>query len=127
MPRKLSNWIVSYSEGIDEFTEAPSAYCIWAAIAVVGAVLKKHVWRKRGVYTIYPNQYIVLTGPPGIGKGEAIHPVFNIAKDLKLINLISDRVTAPKIIDRMAKGFAGIPKVATTNGVITLSTDSSAV
>src|SRR5271163_3815397 len=127
MPRKLSNWIVSYSEGIDEFTEAPSAYCIWAAIAVVGAVLKKHVWRKRGVYTIYPNQYIVLTGPPGIGKGEAIHPVFNIAKELKLINVISDRITAPKIIDRMAEGFSNVPKIQNVNGHISLQKDSSAV
>lgn len=129
MPRKLQNWILSYAKGIDEFTEAPTAYCIWSAISVVGAVMKKNVWRKRGVYTIYPNQYIVLTGPPGIGKGEAIHPVYNIAKELKLLNIISDRITAPKIIDRMAQGFTnGIPKIPTsTNGVISLQKDSSAV
>ena len=128
MPRKLKkSWIVAYTEGIDEFTEAPTAYCIWAAIAVVGATLKKKIWRKRGVYTIYPNQYIVLTGPPGIGKGEAIHPVFNIAKELKLINVISDRITAPKIIDRMAQGFAPIGAGINLNGSVTLQKDSSAV
>lgn len=127
MPRKLGNWIVDYAKGIDEFTEAPSAYCIWSAISVVGAVLKKNVWRKRGVYTIYPNQYIVLTGPPGIGKGEAIHPAYNIAKDLKLINVISDRITAPKIVDRMAAGFTSLGQIQAVNGVISVGKDSSAV
>jgi Protein of unknown function (DUF3987) len=127
MARKLGNWILSYASGIDDFTEAPTTYCIWAAISVVGAVMKKNVWRKRGVYTIYPNQYVVLTGPPGIGKGEAIHPVYNIAKDLKLLNIISDRITAPKIIDRMAQGFTSVPQVTAVNGAIHLQKDSSAV
>ena len=128
MARKLGNWIVAYSEGIDEFTEAPTDFCIWSAISVVGAVMKKKVWKRRGVYTIYPNQYIVLTGPPGIGKGEAIHPVYNIAKDLKLINIISDRITAPKIIDRVAQGFNnGVPQLLNTNGSISVQKDSTAV
>jgi hypothetical protein len=127
MARKLGNWVLDYAAGIDEFTEAPTSYCIWAAISVIGAVLKKNIWRKRGVYTIYPNQYVVLTGPPGIGKGEAIHPVYNIAKDLKLINVISDRITAPKIVDRMAEGFASVPQIQAVNGAISLQKDSSAV
>lgn len=127
MSRKLSNWILAYSDGINDFTEAPTAYCIWAAISVVGAVLKKNVWRKRGVYTIFPNQYIVLTGPPGIGKGEAIHPVYNIAKELNLINIISDRITAPKIIDRMAEGFSTLSNITAVGGQISLAKDSTAV
>jgi hypothetical protein len=125
--RKLANdWILSYAEGMDRYTEAPHAYLVWVAISVVGAVMKKNVFRSRGIHTVYPNQYVVLTGPPGIGKGEAIHPAYNIAKELNLVNVISDRVTAPKIIDRIAEGFGH--GVAVNGGQIGFAAkDSTAV
>lgn len=127
MARKLRNLIIDYAQGIDKYTEAPTAYCIWSAISAVGAVMKKNVWRDRGTYRIYPNQYIVLTGPPGIGKGEAMHPIYNIVKDQKLINTISDRITAEKIIMRMAQGWNGVPQVSSVNGSIQLHKDSTSV
>ena len=81
-PRKLSmNWISSYAAALDPITEAPSAYVIWSAISVISAVLKKKVWVRRGTYKVYPNQYIVLVGPPGVGKGTAIHPAHSFIKD----------------------------------------------
>jgi hypothetical protein len=126
MSRKLSkDWILAYAEGMDRYTEAPHAYLVWVAISVVGAVMKKNVFRSRGIHTVYPNQYVVLTGPPGIGKGEAIHPAYNIAKELNLVNVISDRVTAPKIIDRIAQGFG--PGVNVQAGKIGFAVDSTAV
>jgi hypothetical protein len=126
MPRNLSkDWILSYAEGLDKYTEAPTSYLVWVAISLVGAVMKKRVYRKRGIHTIYPNQYVVLTGPPGIGKGEAIHPAYNLAKEAALVNVISDRVTAPKIIDRIANGFG--PGVNVQGGQVKISADSTAV
>src|ERR1700728_241141 len=98
MPRRAlsKNWILAYNEAISKISEAPGQYNIWAAIAVVSAVLKNHVRMARGPYVVNPNQYIILVGPPGVGKGTAIHPAFDIAKKLNLINTISDRVTAQK-------------------------------
>ena len=100
LKRVLSkNWILSYNEAVNQISEAPSHYNIWAAISVVSAVLKDHVYFSRGIYTINPNQYIILVGPPGVGKGTAIHPAFAFPLKLKLINMLTDRVTAPKIIE----------------------------
>lgn len=90
---------------MSRISEAPVQYNIWAAVGVVSAVLKNHVQLSRGPYTVNPNQYIILVGPPGVGKGTAIHPAFDFPKRLGLINSISDRVTAPKIIERLANGF----------------------
>jgi energy-coupling factor transporter ATP-binding protein EcfA2 len=107
-------------------TEAPDNYVVWSAISVISAVLKKKVWVKRGTYKVYPNQYIVLVGPPGVGKGTAIHPAHAFIKEYKpeLSNYLSDRITAPKIIEKLANGFQTQSVVA---GNIIVSKESTAV
>jgi hypothetical protein len=117
MPKRALNqsWITAYYENIEKISEAPVQYNIWAAISVVSAVLKNHVYFERGVYTIYPNQYIILVGPPGVGKGTAIHPAYEIPLKFDLINLVNDRNTAPRILEKLSKGFAGpvaVPQIA---------------
>ena len=114
--RRLPNWILKYTEAIDIMSEAPVAFNTWAAISVIGSVLKKRVWLNRGPYKIYPNQYIVLVSPPGIGKGAAIHPAIGFAKKIQppLANFMSDRITAPKIIEKLANGFT---TVTVSNGI----------
>lgn len=111
---------------MNPITEAPDAYVIWSAISVISAVLKKKVWVDRGTYLVYPNQYIVLVGPPGVGKGSAIHPAHAFIKDYKpeLSNYLSDRVTAPKIIEKLANGFQN---QAVINGNLAISKESTAV
>jgi len=126
-PRKLNtNWISAYATALSPITEAPEAFVIWSAISVVSAVLKKKVWVNRGTYKVYPNQYIVLVGPPGVGKGTAIHPAHSFIKEFKpkLSNYLSDRITAPKIIEKLASGFQTQSVVA---GHVVTSTESTAV
>lgn len=105
------SWIKEYVELIDQVSESPLQFNIWAAISVVSSVLKRNVWTTYKTYTIYPNQYIVLVAPPGIGKGASIHPAHSFAKDNGLINYMSDRITAPRIIERLHQGFTGIPQI----------------
>ncbi len=125
-PRKLNNWVTSYVSAIDPVSEAPSAFTMWSAISVISAVLKKKVWVNRGTYKVYPNQYIVLVGPPGVGKGSAIHPAHAFIKDYKpvLSNYLSDRITAPKIIEKLANGFQTQSVVA---GQIVAGNEATAV
>lgn len=125
MNRALSqNWIVSWSEAMSAISEAPEQYNIWAAISAVGSVLKNNVYFKRGTFTIYPNNYIVLVGPPGVGKGSSIHPVYDLVRSADLSNIISDRITAPKIIERLASGTPGLNMNPT--GTMTVAKDSTA-
>ncbi|HEY1646127.1 MAG TPA: DUF3987 domain-containing protein [Candidatus Saccharimonadales bacterium] len=123
MPKRAlsSSWITTYYETIAKISEAPNQFNIWAAISVVSSVLKNHVYFSRGVYTIYPNQYIILVGPPGVGKGTAIHPAYDFPIDLGLVNAVSDRNTAPRILEKLAAGFISmapgqsvLPPVANT-------------
>lgn len=132
VPRKIkTSWILEYSEAMLKISEAPAAYNVWSAISVISAVLKMKVWIKRGTYKIYPNQYIVLVGPPGVGKGTAIHPAHSFVKEHKppLANYISDRVTAPKIIEKLSQGFStttihnGLPVGGTESSAVLMSTE----
>lgn len=125
MARALSkNWIVEWSEAMSKISEAPEQFNIWAAISVIGSVLKNNVSFTRGQYTIYPNNYIVLVGPPGVGKGTSINPAYDLAKELNLVNVIPDRITAPKIIERIASGQPGA--VMNHSGNLSVAKDSTA-
>lgn len=126
MARNINtNWIVSFATALSHISEAPAQFNIWAGMSAVGAVLKNKIYLKHGTYTIYPNQYIVLVSPPGIGKGQAIHPPYNIAKEQGLINVISDRITAPRIIERLASGTPS--QLMSNQGALHMGKDGSAV
>lgn len=123
MPRQLK---VSISDAFlstaQPHTEAPDRFILWAAFSVIGAVLKNRVFVKDGLYTLYPNQYVILVSPPGIGKGTAINFAWNVVRDVTinpLVNVIPDRVTAPRIIERIAAGWnSSIPKIVNGQVVI---------
>jgi hypothetical protein len=123
--RRLPNWIIKYAEAVDKMSESPVAFNVWCGLSVIGSVMKKRTWIQRGLYKIYPNQYIVLVAPPGIGKGAAMHPALSFAKSCNpaLANYMSDRITAPKIIERLAAGF---PSTSIINGAIVQGVEASA-
>lgn len=126
--RQLANWITDYVNAVDKISESPQSYHIWSAISVIGAVLKNNVWIDRGLYKIYPNQFIVLVGPPGIGKGNAIHAaneyVRNPPNKVPLAHYIIDQVTTAKIVEILSNGF---PRVTFNNGHMLSSKEASCI
>lgn len=61
--RKLSDWLTSYMEYTNN-SEPPPIYRQWVGISVIASVLQRKcfvTWEE----SIYPNMYIVLTGPSG--------------------------------------------------------------
>lgn len=115
MARQLRNpWFTEFVNCTLPHTEAPKNYLLWSAFSVLGGVLKNNIYVKEGLYTIYPNQFIILTGPPSIGKGTAISFAWKMIrerKNYKLANVLSDRVTAEKILEYIAAGWALPPRV----------------
>lgn len=101
----MSSWIFDYVQATDPVTESPLQYTLWVAISTVGAVLKRNIWINYKDFTLYPNQYIILVGPPGVGKGTAIHPAHRYAKDAGLANYLADRIGPPRMLERLNQGF----------------------
>lgn len=126
--RQLANWVTDYAIAIDKISESPITYHLWTAISAISAVLKDNVWIDRGTHKLYPNQFIVLVGPPGIGKSNAIHLVNDFVKNpqnkVPLAHFIKDAITMPKLIEILSKGF---PRVSFNNGHLLSSTEASCI
>lgn len=108
-------WLEAYLEYIDG-TENPTDYNLWSGISAISSSLKRRVYIWRNFVQYFPNQYIVLVGPPGIGKGASIHPVMDIVNEAGTVNFLSDKITAERIIQKLAEGFTKIAPSATVNG-----------
>lgn len=89
-------------------TETPRNYLLWAGISTLASALKRNVFIWYYDTQITANQYIILVGPPGIGKGVAISKGYNIARKAKAINYIKNWHTPQEVIEKIAEGFSTI-------------------
>lgn len=59
-------------------TEPPTNYHVWTLIACISALLGRKCYVPQGIFTVYPNLYIVLVGSPGMKKSTSM----NVGKEL---------------------------------------------
>jgi hypothetical protein len=105
MPRKLTEpWLDAF-ERYCAHMEAPREWIRWSGISVLSSSLKRrcYLWY-RGI-KFFPNQYIILVGPPGIGKGESINAAYALSDSAKSVNYIKDWHTPQEILEELAEGF----------------------
>jgi hypothetical protein len=101
--RSLPDYLEAYLE-FTKNTESPISYHTWAAIGSIAAALERKVWMKWGHSDIYPNQYIILVGPPGARKGEPIM----IAQDMMAgvgVALASQKTTPEALAKDIAESM----------------------
>lgn len=127
MSRLLNRpWLEAYLEYIDG-TENPKDFSIWCAISAISASLKRRVYVWRNFVQYFPNQYIVLVGPPGVGKGSSIHPITDIVNEAGTVNYLPDKVTAEKMLQTLAEGFVKIqPSVNGGLATVNMTQDHTA-
>ena len=89
------NFIRKYYDYTQE-TEPPTNYHVWTMISTISALLGRKCYIPQGVFTIYPNLYIVLVGSPGMKKSSAM----NIGKNL--LRTIKEFPLAPASMTREA-------------------------
>lgn len=115
MPRAIKTyWNEALLKCVSPHTEAPDRFITWTAFSLLGSVMKRKYWIEDGLYTLYPNMYVILVAPPGVGKGTAVNFVWKLNRDFApnhLANMISDRVTGPRIIERIAQGWNNAPSI----------------
>jgi len=53
-------------------TESPTIMQVWSAISAASACMGRHLYLPFGIGDIYPNMFVLLVGPPGTRKSQAI-------------------------------------------------------
>lgn len=90
-PRKLASWINSFVEYTSVFS-SPTIFRKWAAIGIIAGVLEQKCWVVTKGSPLYPNMFICLVGPPGIGKSA----ILSLAE--KFLRAIPDIFVAPSSV-----------------------------
>jgi len=99
MPRRLKNWIETYTSTYTEDTESAPVFHKWIAVSMLSAVLRKKTWFKFGRFPVYPNLYIVLVGEPGIArKTQAISYGTRLINEVSGISVSADSTTREALI-----------------------------
>lgn len=95
-------------------TPSPERFRKWAAIHAIGASAERRVWSSINGMKLHPNLYLMLVGPPGVGKSIAINPVSELLRKSQTVNIAPTDMTKQGLLDMLitcGKGaiIAGTP------------------
>ena len=74
-PRRCANWFQTYRDYILPRTDAPESFIFWSGIFTIASTLRRRVFvgkKNLGLWSCYPNMYLMFVGPPGMRKTTAI-------------------------------------------------------
>lgn len=106
MPRKLPNFI----QGFLRYTDgrgSPSIYRKWTAIFLISAMIERKGWLTTVKGRWFPNQYVLLVGPAGVGKSLCTRLANDLIEEVRSadiqVHLAPTSVTKASLIDRLAE------------------------
>jgi len=92
LSRKLDDWLkhwLDYSSG----WEAPERMRLWSGISAISAALQRKCYTFVKRQRLYPNIYVLLVGPPGVGKGNAMKVLRTWLREIDEIKVAPDSLT----------------------------------
>lgn len=94
--RILPDWLEAYME-YTENTSPPDLFKLWTGLFTISACLKRKCVLPWGMFQTYPNVYVVLVAPPGVGKGVSMLPAEDLLHELN-VNMAADVTTKEALI-----------------------------
>lgn len=117
--RRLPNWIDSFIEYTSDH-QSPLIFRKWAAISAVAGALEQRVWvNPFGPKPVYPNMYIVLVGPPGVGKTVLTTEIEQLWNDVPELHVAPHSLSKASMIDTFAGAVRKIVRPGQTPPIIT--------
>lgn len=113
-PRLLPSWIAGFLDYSDD-AATPEIFRLWAGIAGISAALERRCWITTVSGKIFPNLFILLTSPPGVGKDQAIGRIRDILAAVNAIRLSPISMTGKGLVDTLAEGSGS--RTMTINGM----------
>lgn len=81
--------------------ETPEIFRKWAGISIISSVLERKVWSKSKGSLLFPNLYVVLVAPPGVGKSQIISRAEGMLRQVPDIFVAPSSVTSASLVDTM--------------------------
>lgn len=124
-PRRFSSWVDTYLEYTD-ILPSPALFRKWAAISFVAAAMERRLWVRTMGSNLYPSLYVLLVGPPGVGKGQSIHLGETILRAVPNLHVSPSDMTAASLIDALHESVrhfvtAGTPPILEFNSLTIIS------
>lgn len=95
------DWIEEFLSHTENLS-SPRIFRKWGAISVISGALERKVWVRTLGSKLYPNMYVVLVAPPGVGKTEITWRVRKLWEGLEDHHIASTSVTKASLIDELA-------------------------
>lgn len=86
---------------------SPEIFRKWVGIHAVGASVERRVWTQMGNKRLYPNLFLFLVGPPGVGKTVALSPMEYILRRANSVTLAPNDCTKQSLLDVMGQAAKG--------------------
>lgn len=98
--RRLGNWIDGYLE-YTEILPSPPLFRKWVSIFYLAAAMERRIWVRTMGSALFPGLFVLLVGPPGVGKGQAIYPGEAMLRSVPEIKVGPSDMTAASLIDAL--------------------------
>ena len=100
-PRSHPSWIDAYLSCTNH-ANSPRIYRKWAALSAISAALQRKVNCVLNGGIIFPNLFVALVGPPGLGKTQAIAPIRGMLASLENVKLSPAKLSPEKFISMLS-------------------------
>lgn len=80
---------------------SPLIFRQWTAIHAIGAAAERRIWTQLGVNRLYPNLFLFLIGPPGVGKTQSLTPMEHIIRKSGAVTLAPNDVSKQSLLDAL--------------------------
>ena len=91
-------------------SEAPALYHRWVCASIIGALKGRNIYFPFGHSVIYPNQYVMLMGPPASKKGTAMGIGKTLLKGAGFTRFAADRTSKEAFFKDMKQFEADSPE-----------------
>ena len=107
---------MSFLRNYMDFTsgsEVSENYHFWSGVFALSATVNRRVWLNLGQYTLYPNLYVILLGPPGSGKDLAMDTSRLVIEDIGGVKFSGDAQKKESLVRYLRDEC---PEIITING-----------
>lgn len=117
LERKLPDWIDLFYEYTDN-RPTPALFRKWAGIGIVAGALERKTWVHTLGSNLYPNLYVLLVSPPGLGKTVMIDEVTKFWGSMKDHYLAPSSMSRASLADALRESERHIIRPQDTPSII---------